>query len=195
MLNGGGVATLASSVIVGRGLPISSTVRVVRCAASPIGDPAYPRFANPLGPDGVSGTEDDDYRPLAGSPCIDSGAGVNAVQPDYFDVDQDGDVTEPTPLDLDGRPRFADDPLTLDMLPGPPAPRLDAGAYELVRPCVTPGDVTADGLVSIADLSTILRHFGVSSGAILGEGDLDGDHDVDTSDLAALLANFGVDCR
>jgi len=49
-------------------------------------------FANPYGPDGLLGTEDDDLRPAPGSPAID--AGTNETVPEL------------RPTDLDGNPRI-----------------------------------------------------------------------------------------
>jgi len=67
------------------------------------------------------------FRLGAGSPCAD--AGNNAlVPPDEADLDGDGDLTEPLPLDLDLTPRFTDDPVP-DTGVGPP-PVVDMGAYE-----------------------------------------------------------------
>lgn len=73
-----------------------------------------PRFADPDGPDGQAGTQDDDLRLRAGSPCIDSGnnAGFAGVA-----------------LDLDGQPRFLDDPSIWDRGQGT-APVTDMGAFE-----------------------------------------------------------------
>jgi hypothetical protein len=73
-----------------------------------------PRFADPNGVDGVLGTADDDLRLRAGSPCIDSGAnsGFTGVA-----------------LDLDGLPRFVDDPSIWDRGSGA-APIADMGAFE-----------------------------------------------------------------
>lgn len=59
---------------------------------------------------------------------------------------------------------------------------------------VCPGDVDGDDQVDLADLTTLLAHFGVSEGATLDDGDLDADGDVDLADLAALLASFGQVC-
>ncbi|MCB9914763.1 MAG: hypothetical protein H6828_06380 [Planctomycetes bacterium] len=64
----------------------------------------------------------------AGSPCIDAGANA-VVPPDTLDVDGDGDVGEPWPLDLAGAPRFVDDPAAPDRGLGD-APLIDLGAYE-----------------------------------------------------------------
>lgn len=44
-------------------------------------------------------------------------------------MDDDLDVAEPIPYDLDGNPRFADDPAVTDTGAGT-APIVDIGAYE-----------------------------------------------------------------
>jgi parallel beta-helix repeat protein len=74
-----------------------------------------PLFVDPNGLDHIAGTEDDNLRLSHGSPCID--AGDNTAVPG-------GIVT-----DLDGRPRFLDDPVTVDTGNGTP-PIVDMGAYE-----------------------------------------------------------------
>jgi hypothetical protein len=56
-----------------------------------------------------------------------------------------------------------------------------------------PGDLDGDGTVALADLATLLSHFGMS-GATAADGDLDGDGDVDLADLAGLLSLFGTVC-
>lgn len=64
----------------------------------------------------------------AGSPAID--AGNNAyVLADLFDCDGDGNTTEAMPVDLDGHPRFKDDPSTPDTGAGTP-PIVDMGCFE-----------------------------------------------------------------
>ncbi|MFN7975601.1 MAG: right-handed parallel beta-helix repeat-containing protein [Acidobacteriota bacterium] len=69
-----------------------------------------------------------DLRLLAGSPCIDAGANAG-IPSDSLDLDADGDTTEPTPYDHEGRPRFFDDPATPDTGAGAP-PIVDMGAHE-----------------------------------------------------------------
>jgi len=54
------------------------------------------------------------------------------VPADALDADCDGDVSEPTPLDLVLVNRFEDDPDKSD-LPGQLAPVVDRGAYEFSR--------------------------------------------------------------
>jgi hypothetical protein len=141
-----------------------------------------PLFVDPLGADGEPGTEDDDLRLSAGSPCIDA-ADNTAVPPDELDLDEDGDTEEPIPIDLDGNPRFVDDPETEDTGFGDP-PIVDMGAYEY-QPPECPADFDGDGDVDTADLLYLLAAWGT------GGGDVDGDGDTDTADLLMLLAAWG----
>ncbi|MCZ6654420.1 MAG: hypothetical protein O7D91_15505 [Planctomycetota bacterium] len=87
------------------------------------------------------------YRLSANSPCIDSGDNT-AVLSDGADLDGDGDTEEPIPYDLDGNPRFVDDPDTDDTGFGK-APIVDMGAYELQDPCA---DDDGDGRVTICHI-------------------------------------------
>ena len=75
-----------------------------------------PCFLDPNGPDGKTGTADDNLRLGPASPCRDSGDN-SALVADSFDLDGDGDPNEPVPFDLDGRPRIQNG-------------RVDIGAYE-----------------------------------------------------------------
>ena len=72
----------------------------------------------------------DNFRLQQGSPCIDSGDN-DAVPADIADLD--GDTEESVPFDLDGNPRFVDDPDTIDTGNGMP-PIVDMGAYEYLVP-------------------------------------------------------------
>jgi len=152
---------------------------------------ADPRFVDVDGPDNDPNTFDDnDFRLAFGSPCIDAGDNT-AVPPDTFDLDGDGDTTEPLPVDLDGNPRFVDDPATPDSGNGNP-PIVDMGAYEFQGGAPIPGDLDGDGDVDLSDLAQLLAHYGMTEGATYEDGDLDGDGDVDLADLAALLAVYGT---
>ncbi len=87
-----------------------------------------PLFVNASGLDGILGTADDDMRLGSGSPCID--AGTNLV-----DTDPSTPGNQPLPeTDLDGHPRFVDDPWTPDTGGGTP-PVVDMGAYEFFLDC------------------------------------------------------------
>lgn len=82
---------------------------------------ANPLFILPAGADGVTGTEDDNLRLGADSPCIDHGDST-LLSDDFADLDADGTVKEPLPLDLDGKARVTG--TTVDM-----------GAYEGQASC------------------------------------------------------------
>ena len=102
--------------------------------------------------DGWAGVGNIDVDPLlgpdlqlgAGSPCIDAGDNT-AVPADMSDLDGDGDVAEPLPLDLGNLPRFFDDPTTVDSGIGI-APIVDMGAYEYA------GDCNTNGVEDMADI-------------------------------------------
>ncbi len=72
--------------------------------------------------------------------------------------------------------------------PGAAAPKLTI----VLAPPGLDGDLDGDGCVGLSDLSQLLTHFGVTSGASPEDGDLDGDGDVDLADLSGLLENFGL---
>ena len=77
-------------------------------------EPDDPAFIDPDGDDDLIGTQDDDLRLSAGSPCID--AGDRTAVP--------GGITE----DLDDKDRFRDDPQTPNT--GLGTPPVDMGAFE-----------------------------------------------------------------
>ncbi|MBL8880411.1 MAG: right-handed parallel beta-helix repeat-containing protein [Phycisphaerales bacterium] len=95
---------------------------------------ADPLFVDGDGADNTLGTLDDNLRLLSGSPCIDAGRNSD-VPPDAADLDGDGNTTEPTPLDLDGNPRFLDATCTANTgVAGNGYTQIvDMGAYEYVE--------------------------------------------------------------
>ena len=142
-----------------------------------------PLFADADGPDDTLGTEDDDLHLLSGSPSTD--AGDNNALP--------VEVT----ADLDGNPRYVDDPATEDTgnsgEPGPPI--IDMGAYEFqveAAPCE--GDVNGDGTVNPLDSGFVLARFGcpVNTGdpaCDAADANLSGA--VDPLDVGFVVARFG----
>ncbi len=86
-----------------------------------------PLFVDENGADHSVGTADDDFRLLAGSPCIDAG--------------DNNSLIAATALDLDGLPRFIDDPVTDDRGEvGALEAVVDMGAFEYQAEC----DLAAD---------------------------------------------------
>lgn len=154
---------------------------------------AISQFVDSNGADNIPGTLDDNFRLLANSPCIDRGSN-SQLAADAGDVDNDNNLIEPLPIDLDGNARRIDDPNTADLGAGT-APIVDIGAYEFAPPCDLVSDLNGDGEVSIADLAILLSNYGSASGMGHDQGDLDGDTDVDISDLALLLSEFGQTCN
>ena len=105
-----GTLLTGSNNLIGDGSGQSSLVdgddgNLVGTSESPI-DPHFVRNPN-AGPDDTWGTEDDDCGDLrlhCDSPAIDAGDN-SLLPPDEFDLDGDGNTTEPVPHDLDGSPR------------------------------------------------------------------------------------------
>ena len=135
-----------------------------------------------------------DLRLSPGSPCIDAGHNWG-VAPDAGDVDDDGDVRELTPLDLDGNPRFADDPATIDTGCGVPIPfAVDMGAYEFQGTAapnsILLADLNADRMVTMIDFLILLADWGACVEQCC-LSDLDTDGNVGITDFLLLLANWG----
>lgn len=89
------------------------------------------------GADGQWGTADDDFgnlRPAAGSPAIDAGDTALLAE-DVWDLDSDGDTTEPLPYDLAGNGRVS-------------GAAVDIGAYEYY--CL--GDFDGNGAFNGLDI-------------------------------------------
>ncbi len=134
---------------------------------------ADPRFIDPLGLDGIAGTDDDDLRLSAGSPCIDAG--------DYDAyLTTDGGYT-----DLDGKDRIFDDTNVVDTGVGV-VTYLDMGAYET-------GLCHADGIYDYSDLSSLNECLtGPASSLNLGCAcvDLEFDEQIDLRDFAQFQLAF-----
>ncbi len=149
---------------------------------------ANPLFVDSDGPDNNPDTwEDNDYRLSAVSPCIDA-ADNTSVPADLPDLDADGDTGEPIPLDLDGNPRFVDDPATPDTGAGGCLP-VDMGVYEYQEGSSYPVDLDGDGQVGVPDLIILLGAWGPNPGH---PADLDSNGEVRVPDLILLLAAWGT---
>ncbi|MCP4707259.1 MAG: hypothetical protein GY869_01425, partial [Planctomycetes bacterium] len=127
--------------------------------------------------DPVFADPNDNLRLLPGSPCIDAGDS-NSVGPDLTDLDGDGDPNEPIPFDIDGLPRFYDDPNTIDTGNGTP-PIVDMGAHEFI-PC----DFQPDGRIDELDFITFILYWLETGCGRCGGADLTGEGNVDLADVA-----------
>lgn len=148
-----------------------------------------PLFADPLGPDGVAGTEDDDLHLNPGSPCIDAGNN-NLVPQNRDDIVGDGMTCLRFPADLDGEPRFSDDPQVENSGCGQPV-MVDMGVFESAGDAsvIVYGDVNNDGVVDINDLFGVLHDWGPCEGCCVV--DVNGDFAVDIDDVMEVLGNWG----
>jgi predicted outer membrane repeat protein len=148
-------------------------------------------FVDPLlvdadGPDDIYGTEDDDLHLTADSPCINTGV-ISFLPADEFDLDKDGDTSEPIPFDLDGLPRIV-------------GSSVDMGAYEFQQvicaaDIVPPGG--GNGEIEAADLAELLAQWGPCDDPGNCSADIfppsgGGDGIVGPGDLGELLAQWGA---
>jgi hypothetical protein len=115
---------------------------------------AVPLFADADGADTITGTLDDNLRLQADSPAIDAGNNV-FIPPDTTDEDGDGNITEPAPFDLDGKPRVA-------------RGIVDMGAYEwqIITSAVPLSPVTYGSAYSHTFTGTASGTFSVTAGAL-----------------------------
>jgi hypothetical protein len=127
-----------------------------------------PLFIDANGPDNIIGTEDDNLRLLANSPCIDAGNNDIAFGP----------------TDLNGFNRFIDDECTADTGNGT-SPLVDMGAYEFLR-----SDIDSDGMINLKDYSSMALNWMDTLCGTCGGCDLTCDGNVDYEDLAKLAANW-----
>jgi|CXWL01.1.fsa_nt_gi predicted outer membrane repeat protein len=137
----------------------------------------------------------DDYGDLrlrAGSPCIDA-ADNRALPADGTDLDGDGDLGEPIPIDRDFHPRFANDLATTDTgrsSQAVPDRIVDMGALEFW----TSGDFNGDGHANLPDLVVLLACLGGPDGNVAPAcrmTDLDPNGDTDLGDFGVFQGSFG----
>ena len=132
---------------------------------------ADPLFVDPSG---------GDFRLAPGSPGIDAGDNLA--------------LAKVLPVDLDGNPRFLDDPCTADTgNPDGVNPLVDMGPWELQGSSGPAGDVTGDCTVDVGDLLALLGAWGVCADCGTPQAcpaDVDGDCAVGVTDLLILLANW-----
>lgn len=140
-----------------------------------------PMFIDPDGPDNTIGTMDDNLRLQRSSICVDFGNN-EAVPADTFDMDGDGNIVEPVPLDADRNPRFLDDPAKPDMgyAGSTGLPVVDRGAYEWHFPC----DMYVDNAVNLLDFAVLADHWLDNTCGYCGGADLTGDGGVGPDDLS-----------
>ena len=132
-------------------------------------DPATPAIDESL---------NDDYGDLrlqSISPAIDAGSD-GWVPADDLDLDDDGDLLERIPIDLDSGPRFLN-------------AAVDMGAYESDH---CPADSDGNGLVNVNDLLDLLAKWGLCPAPC--PEDNDGSGEVNVNDLLALLTAW-VTCE
>jgi predicted outer membrane repeat protein len=136
-----------------------------------------PLFVDPNGPDGTAGTEDDDFRIGAGSPCVDTADNAS--------------VPVGVTVDLEGRPRMVDAGCG-------GSPVVDMGAYEFSY--AYRGDLDGQCDVDLADLAVLARSWMRASGdeGYRRTSDIapwPADGEVDGLDLKVITENwlFGLD--
>ncbi|MEQ8317540.1 MAG: GC-type dockerin domain-anchored protein [Phycisphaerales bacterium] len=128
---------------------------------------------------------DAEYRPVAGSPVIDAG-NTTLLPADAFDLDGDGDLSEPIPFDAAGLARAVDDPATPDT--GVGSPVVDMGAYEVQVACRA--DFDGDGALTIFDFLAFQNAFDAGDLA----ADFDGDGSLTLFDFLAFQNEFAAGC-
>ena len=184
--NYAGVEMTLSSCIIwgnhaaqGRGLEVqilsTSSVEVVNYSCVQDLGGAYGGDGNIDADPGFVDPQQGNYRLEPASPCLD--AGDNTAVPKGIDTD------------LDGNPRFVDDPVTKDTGNGEP-PIVDMGAYEF-QPVLCPWDLDDSGDVGVKDLLFLLGTWGPCPPKGDCPADFDDSGDVGVKDLLILLGNWG----
>jgi len=102
-----------------------------------------PMFANAAGTDGTAGTSDDDLTLQQNSPAIDAGDSAS-LPSDTFDIDGDGNTTEPLPVDRTGNERS---------LGG----NVDMGAFETASNGVSAPVVTTNQATDVSESEATLN--------------------------------------
>jgi hypothetical protein len=146
----------------------------------------WPLFADADGADERLGTLDDAFRLLAGSSCIDAGD-AGAIPADSWDIDGDGNTTEPAGLDYEAHPRVVDDPDTVNSGPGS-GPHVDIGAVE--RQPLCRADFDGSGFLDGDDFDTFVLAFEQGVGA----ADYDISGFVDGDDFDLFVGEFMAGC-
>ena len=148
---GAGSQTQEGQIATAAGAPIFANHCVIMGLNGSLGGAGNtggdPQFADPLGPDGIPGTLDDDLRIGGGSSAIDAANNLA--------------VSGLLKTDLDGNPRFVDDPATPDTgIAGGAggAAVVDMGAYEFQADSCYP-DCTGDDALTVADFGCFQTRF------------------------------------
>ncbi len=158
-------------------------------------DPRFVRDPDDGGDGWGVGDNDDfgDLRLRAGTKCIDAGDN-SAVPADTFDLNTNGDTSEPVPFDLDYLARFRDDTGTPDAgPPGSGSPIVDMGAFEFsgfTTPADYDFDLDTDGDIDRDDFAFLAfclsgPTFQYPPGHFCLAADADADQNID-------LQEFGV---
>ena len=172
--------TDSNQVILGPGGTVSTNHSVIHGWTGSLGGTGNhgndPRFIDADGPDNIYGTADDNPRLLANSPCINAGDS-GLLPPDQFDLDDDGDTTEPLPIDLDGLPRIV-------------GANVDMGAFEFQStPCRA--DIDGNGSVAVNDLLAVITNWGPCIPGQMCNSDLDLNGEVAVNDLLMVITTWG----
>ena len=139
-----------------------------------------PQFVDADGSDNIIGTEDDDLRLRPGSPCIDAADNLSVP----------AEVT----TDLDGNPRFVDDPDTTDTGNGSP-PIVDMGPYEFDQPpTFLLGDMNCDGVLDGRDIGPFVlavldppAYAATYPGCNINRADIDGNALINVDDVPPFI--------
>ncbi len=172
----GGTASISRSAIQNFNAALEPDASFIGCFAVAFdGD-----VADANGLDGLFGTSDDNYEPTACSSLVDAGSAA-FLPADSGDVDDDGDVLEPWPVDADRNNRVVD--LAAPNVVASELGALDIGAIERPVQQLADPDYDNDGDVDGADLAVLLGAWN----AFGNQFDLNGDCVVDAADIAILL--------